>query len=150
SIDPSTPLTLYAFAPPFGPPDGSGPPVGGLLKSVDGGQNWMTFNGLFFISSLAIDPLHSSTLYSTGNMGLLKSVDGGQSWNSLNGNLPPNTSINLVVIDRAAPSSVYAVSTTYAPTGPSYGILKSTDGGATWNAFQIGIAPNSLINSLVI
>ncbi len=150
AIDPSTPSTLYTFAPPFDPTGTGAPAVGGFLKSTDGGQSWQTLNsGLLsiFLSSLAIDPA-SSTLYATTSRGLLKSMDGGTSWTALNAGLPANTSVTFVTIDAAAPSALYAAGSTFAPTGQSWVLLKSMDGGGTWSTFNIGLPPNTAISSI--
>ena len=150
-IDPVNPSTLYTFAPPFDPTGTGAAPVGGFLKSVDGGQSWQPLNlgsQSVFLSSLAVDP--ASNLYAVTNQGLLKSMDGGQTWTALNGGLPPGVSASMVLIDPATPATVYAVTVSYGPTGPGFGLLQSVDGGASWSAFNIGLPPYASITSLVV
>jgi photosystem II stability/assembly factor-like uncharacterized protein len=151
TISPATPSTLYTYAPPFDPTGTGGPFVGGLLKSTDGGQTWKTLSlSALFVNSLVVDPVASFTLYATTSMGLLKSLDAGETWSSLASGLPPNTSVTLVVVDRASPSVVYAASVSFGPTGQIFGILKSVDGAKTWTAFNVGLPPGTAINSLVV
>ena len=156
-IAPATPSILYAVAPPiFVFPE---PPKAVFLRSTDGGESWNPLNNDLpvptFINFLAIDPIASSTLYASTNMGIFKSINGGESWKALNTGLPPNFSGGSLVIDSAAPSTIYSVAPLsgvpgQAPGPPSWGILKSTDGGQSWNTFTVGLPPNSNINGLAV
>ena len=86
AIDPMVPQTLYA---------GTG--QGGVFKSTNGGRTWNSINtglpkyinpGLpnyYEVSSLAIDPTTSQTIYaSTGGAGIFKSINGGSDWSPIN------------------------------------------------------------------
>jgi photosystem II stability/assembly factor-like uncharacterized protein len=154
TIDPKSPSTIYFVSPPtFGPVGPGGPPSAALLKSTDGGESWKALNlpPNTFISSLAIDPITSSTIYAVTNMGILKSTDGGISWNALNPGPPANANISTLVFDPKAPSTIYAAASSFTPPGPpSWGILKSTDGGENWIAFNLGLPRNTTISSLAL
>ena len=156
-IAPATPSVLYVVTPPiFVFPE---PPKAMFLKSTDGGDSWNPLNTDLpvptFINFLAIDPAASSTLYASTNMGISKSINGGESWKALNTGLPPNFPGGRLVIDSAAPSTIYSVAPLYglpgqAPGPPTWGLLKSTDGGQSWNTFKVGLPPNTSINALSV
>ncbi len=102
------------------------------------GTNWQNIGPTNFagrVSSLAVDPTSSSIIYrGTAGGGLWKSTDGGTTWNPLTDSLG-NLSIGAVAV---APSNNQVV---YVGTGEGalgidgidgVGLIKSTDGGATW------------------
>src|SRR5262249_20532066 len=89
------------------------------------------------INTLAIDPATTgagANLYvGTANNGVWKSTDGGMTWTAVNNGLviPPFTTpadVSALAIVPGLP--VGTAATLYA--GGSEGILKSTNGGATW------------------
>jgi photosystem II stability/assembly factor-like uncharacterized protein len=121
AVDPQTPSTLY---------------VGGngenLLKSVDGGTTWISA-GPVSSQAIAIDPLTPTTLYAGTDIAVHKSVDGGANWTET----PAQPfSIFDITIDPGTPSTVYASARPFITTG---GVLKSTDGGASWAPVTIGV-----------
>ncbi len=72
------------------------------------------------IFQVAVDPIHSSTLYALTNSGLFKSTDGGASW----GFAYPVYGYNMAV-DSVQPAKLYVANI-------DNGIWKSADGGTTW------------------
>lgn len=120
-IDPKTPTTLYVAA-------SFGNVVNGVLKSADGGKNWMLISSDRDVISLVIDPVTPTTLYAVTRWdGVFKSTDGGENWN------PANTGFTQVrvgnlAIDPLTPTTLYV--DTYG------GIFKSTDGGGNWIALH--------------
>jgi hypothetical protein len=108
AIDPGNPQTVYAGT------------SGGLFKSTDAGASWKVSNRSTG-SGIAIDPVHTSTIYAVGG-GVSKSVDGGATWNVVF--TSPGLGASCVAVDPVTPSTVYV--------GASLGIYKSTDSGATW------------------
>ena len=139
-LDPITPSTLYVL---------SFKPDGYILKSTDGGQTWAAHPAIPPGSegSLAIDPVTPSTLYAVSSKGLgwvtSKSMDSGENWTVVNTGAPPSQGfavapVGLVAISRTTPATVY---TGYFDIELQEGHLaKSTDGGATWNAADTGLA----------
>jgi hypothetical protein len=100
---------------------------GPSFKTIDGGQAWRVMtNGLasYSVFSLAIDPINTSTVYASTDVGLYKSADGGGNWAAINEGLPERNGWRLA-IDPKSPTTVYA---------GQAGIYKSVDGGATWRA----------------
>lgn len=136
AINPSSPSTVYAAT------DGLVNFGGALYKTTDGGSTWTLKNlGLTrAVVAVAIDPLNSSTIYAATRDGpyLFKSVDGGNSWTSM-GNAPPLSSL---IVDPATSGRLYAATAS--------GVLKSSDGGATWSfrTVRAGITPRLAIDRL--
>lgn len=113
-----------------------------LARSDDGGQHWVRLtNGLprngypDRITSFAIDPLQSSTLYVTlmvdefpEQEGLYRSTDGGQHWAFLQTNLPiPTTGNDLpafIVADPQHAGTLYFMGNDI--------LYKSENGGGYW------------------
>ena len=133
----------------------------GIVKSTDGGESWIVINPDFdpgypitspldtgyTITSLAVDPTNSSTLYAgfvphtftadgespTG--GVFKSTDGGETWNEFQNGMPATFVVTALTIDPLTPSTIYAVVTSHAGGG----VVKSTDGGQSWNTVDEGL-----------
>jgi photosystem II stability/assembly factor-like uncharacterized protein len=96
------------------------------------------------IDCITFDPTNSNILYiGSASGGLWKSTDGGSTWASSNTDLLPALSISDICIDPQNTSTMYIatgdkygyVSGSLGFWGGNYsaGLLKSTDGGATWN-----------------
>jgi hypothetical protein len=87
----------------------------GILKSIDGGNNWTvqgaaTFTGSCFYK-IAVHPTDPNTVLAASNLGLYRTIDGGISWIQLTSGLPAiNASVIAatdVVFDPVAPSTAY-------------------------------------------
>ena len=137
-VDPSHPQTIYLGT------------LYGVYKSTDGGANWaLAGTGASkWISSVAIDPLNSTTLYAAATGAvfsqLYKSTDGGSTWATTGLTVPPNSPnfVSSIIVDPTTPTTLYA--------GTTSGVMKSLDGGATWALMTNGIAQPTEIDSLVI
>ena len=97
---------------------------GGCIASPTDSSACISRPGLFAVYYVAVDPLHSQTVYvaSTDNP-VDKSTDGGASWRGLYAWKGDYVS-GPVVLDPRTPRNVYV------PT--SDGVYESPDGGATW------------------
>ncbi len=86
------------------------------------------------VNAVAVDPRNSSGVYlGTSGGGVWKTTDGGQTWTPLTDN-QPCLSIQALVLAPTNPGIVYA-GTAFSNSQfdeMGAGILKSTDGGATW------------------
>ncbi len=138
-IDPQHPTVLYG-----------GVFNEGFFKSVDGGVNW-TMIGVqpgvtswhIEVSALVLDPTNPAILYA-GDLGggVLKSTDAGTTWVSIlwaGDNQPVEDardlriySINAIAVTPTQPTTLY-VSTL------GRGVLKSTDGGTSWQEMNHGL-----------
>ncbi len=150
--------TLYVAAAPdyhFGIPGPfNGYPLegffsGGLYKSNDGGQTWMTATVSMAVNNVLIDPADPNHLWAAGMNGLAESHDGGATWTKRVTN--PKVG-GLIYSDAGNINTLYAYGTGdivnpseghdgfdgYITSGPLY---KSSDGGSTWKAISIAGAP---------
>jgi len=130
ALDPHGSATLY------------GSTNGALLRSSDGGDSWQWIflpkvGG--FLKVLAIDPSDPQTLYaSIGDASsrllrllLAKSLDGGKHWRFLKSGTQ-GIEATALTIDPRQPSTMYAATR-------FQGVLRTTDGGATWRPFNSGL-----------
>lgn len=129
AVDPHNPMIVYA-----------GCDVGGVFKSVDGGETWQTANqGLEndFINGIAIDPNDSQVVYAATPGGVHKSSDGGKSWTIKRKGFPPvsrddfSAPVNTLAIAPDNSNILYAGIGPRKPydTGRFY---KSIDAGESW------------------
>ncbi len=124
AIDPQTPSTIYV--------GGNGEAV---LKSADGGETWVS-SGPVSSQAIAIDPVTPTTLYAGTDIVVRKSVDGGASY----ADTPAQPfSIFDITIDPTTPSTVYVSARPWRTTDTG-GVLKSTDGGASFTPVTVGVA----------
>jgi photosystem II stability/assembly factor-like uncharacterized protein len=103
TIDPSSPLTVYATS-----------MAQGVFRSSDGGHTWQQINdGISNLrmgesAPIIIDPTNRQTLY-VGNEGggVFKSLDGGDHWFAMNSGLSDLTVLGLAM-DSGNPAVLYA------------------------------------------
>jgi hypothetical protein len=166
-IDPAHPNTLYTA---IGNPNGAIVNVGGtsfdlngIYKTTDGGVTWTQLNGTPGNAlpkntdttvgriALAISPSSPNTLYATfastsGNLKeFVRSVDGGGSWTNLTSTpdfLTPAAGqtatgqINMAMaVDLGDQNTVYVA-------GAGENIIKTSDGGLTWNTIEVDVNAN--------
>ena len=150
AIDPVTPTTLYTAS------------GNAFFKTTDGGENWSSVaTGMppsTTVRTLAIDPTSPTTLYAGTSLywygEVFKSMDGGSTWASMSDGLPSNSAqalswfVSHLVLDPAAPGTLYAVISTYTVPGRIGLLFKSTDGGGHWAV--AGAAPSAYVSALMI
>jgi photosystem II stability/assembly factor-like uncharacterized protein len=128
AMDPTDPNTLYLG----GEFDGDY----GLLKTTDGGANWINPGwGCCSGRALAIDPTNPTTLYGGARSGVLKSANGAATWS----NTGLRAGVNALALDPIDPSILYA-STHGANANSFEGLLKSRDSGVSWSPINDGLA----------
>lgn len=136
-------------------------PGAGIFKSTDAGLTWQ-HKGLTNTASIGrvvIHPTNPQILYVAAvgsyfapnpERGVYKSTDGGETWN-LSLFISDSTGAIDIVIDPSNPDFLYAAmwERVRRPTsaqlyGPTSGIYRSTNGGATWTELTSGLPdPNS-------
>lgn len=93
------------------------------------------------VTALAVDPTNSSIVYLGGaEGGVWKSTDGGATWIPLTDN-QPSLAVGSIALDPQNPQTIYVGTGEENFNGDAYfgaGILKSTDGGATWATIGTG------------
>ena len=133
-VDPNNPNIWYA-----------GAPAGGIWKSVDAGENWVSLFDNFpqiGVSGIAVDPTDSNIVYiatgdddagDTFSAGVFKSLDGGQTWNETGLN-PSNSNVGLLMNEIFINPS----NTDIVFVGTNQGLFRTTDGGVTFESVLTG------------
>jgi photosystem II stability/assembly factor-like uncharacterized protein len=146
-IDPTNSTTLYA-----------GTYGNGVFKSTTGGLSWAALSPLEnpYVSFLAIDPSAPTTLYAIvdGKPALYKTTDGGANWTISDNGLPASTYSSRIrpyriAIDPTNSTTLYVG--VLVADGGQYGIgmHKSTNGGETWSAINVGLN-NTSVSALAL
>ena len=110
-------------------------PLGPLV--IPNGQTYSSIraNVSGRITAIAIDPFATQTIYAgSAQGGVWKTTDAGASWAPMSDN-QPSLAIGAVILDPNNPRIVYAATGEGNFSADSYyglGVIKSTDGGATW------------------
>jgi len=116
----------------------TGPSSSRVFKSTNGGASWSAADVDLPLYGLAIDASSPERLYATTPIGLFKSTDGANTWSATGLSLP----VLDLAIDPRDPDVLYA-----ATSGS--GVLRSLDGGSTWQAINSGLA-SLLVYKIVI
>jgi photosystem II stability/assembly factor-like uncharacterized protein len=139
AVDPEAPETLYV-----------GTSDEGLFKSVDGGKSWEGLSGIEHprVTAVAVSPVDGAVYAGTEPSALFVSRDGGGSWRELEEmrKLPSQPTWSFP--PRPWTSHVRAIALSY--TDPDLvvagielgGVLRSTDGGETWQDQRPGAQPD--------
>jgi len=113
---------------------------GDIVKSTDGGTSWATVTSRPFtsnVSKLVVDPFDSRIIYAaTKSDGVWKTIDSGMSWVDMNKGLEQfdgSKDLYDLVPDKSAKDSYILVC--------RYGLLKTNDGGTTWNKIPLVTGP---------
>ena len=116
---------------------------GDIVRSNNDGATWNVVYRLdgVKLKNIVVDPHDSRIVYvSAYGQGVLKTTDGGQNWEKIR---DPLTEIDsktrrssFVATDPSTPNRVYQVS--------DYGILRSDDAGASWQALTLPSPPDSV------
>ena len=142
---------------------------GGVLKTEDGGKTWINISDGYFntgsVGAIAVAPSDPNVIYAgmgetciRGNMsagdGVYRSTDEGKTWKHVG--LGDTQFIGEIVVHPDNPEIVWvaALGHTFGTEGnETRGVLKSTDGGETWDkvlyhnehagAVDIEIDPNN-------
>lgn len=114
---------------------------GEVLKSSNRGQSWVAVfrvsRGSFL--NVVINPQNNKIIYAaTSREGIYKTIDGGDNWSSLGEGLRSYSGSHeyrALIIDKATPNSLILIS--------RYGMLRSRNGGDTWDIVNLLPAPKS-------
>jgi photosystem II stability/assembly factor-like uncharacterized protein len=113
------------------------------------------YNGLGRVNCIGFHPTDVNTFWvGTPAGGLWKTTNGGASWTTVTDNLPV-LGVSDIAIDPTNPNTMYIATGDgdgYPGDTKSVGILKSTDGGVTWNTTGLSwsVTQLRLIRRLII
>lgn len=119
----------------------AGNSAGDFFRSIDGGANWQVSHRFGDrISKIIIAPNDNRIVYvATKGKGLYKSIDATQTWTDLNAGLKDYSGAmeyNNLILDVGDPNSLILVC--------KYGLIKTVDGGASWEPIQLITPPSSV------
>ena len=106
--------------------------AGGIFKTTNGGTSWTDLHAYFGSSQIFLDPTNHTTVYLVGG-NIVKSTDAGANWTILDTKLPCGDGAKTLVIDPKNSSTLYAIIVTRVGTTADYYVIKSTNGGTSWN-----------------
>lgn len=129
AIDPSDPSTVYAAS-------------GRIYRSTDGGATFTVLGSPTDARFVRMDPSNPSTLYALAHTGVYRSLDRGSSWALVDGGVADPFDL---AFDPASSSTLYVAA-------GQAGVVKSTDGGASWRDASAGLpgGPNRLLVALAV
>lgn len=130
AVEPSNPSTLYA-----------GLSGGDLIKSTDGGASWSVSKRFESqIVSIVVDPNDVKIVYvATYERGVWKTIDAGANWVNVGEKLKEfngGYSVRRLIMDVSQKNTLIL--------DTRYGLLKTTDGGATWQPLNLLTPPESI------
>lgn len=109
--------------------------------------------GMGRVNCVYFDPTNSNNVWlGSGSGGLWKSVNQGVGWTNMSSGMP-NLGISDVVLDASNPNTIYiSTGDKYAWATSSIGVMKSTNGGATWSPTGLNFSVNqfNLIYHLIL
>lgn len=103
------------------------------------------------VNFVYVDPTNANTLYIGAPAGgIWKSTNNGSTWTPLSDELP-QIGVSGIAVDHTNPNVIYiATGDKDASDTYSIGVLKSTDGGATWNTTGLTFANTSTLAGDII
>ena len=145
-------------------PDGTFPPAGKNLQefqsylktydeqsrstssweSLGPDSNTSGYAGTGRVNSVGFHPTDMDIVYvGSAGGGIWKTTDGGDSWTPISDNIG-SIGVSAIIVDPITPQTVYiATGDGDASDNYSIGVLKSTDGGTTWNTTGLNWAVNN-------
>jgi photosystem II stability/assembly factor-like uncharacterized protein len=114
---------------------GSSNLLAGSWSSMGPSQSPGGYAGLGRLNCVRVSPANPNTIWvGSASGGLWKSTNGGVSWSTTTDELP-TLGVTDIAIEPSNPAVMY-IATGDGDAGDTYsvGVLKSTDGGATWTA----------------
>ena len=128
----------------------------GVYKSMDAGKTWvhLGLEETHHIGRIVVHPTNPDIVYVAGGghlwgpnkeRGVYKSLDGGKTWHNVLF-VNEDTGASDIAIDLKSPNTLYAAMYQRRRTpwgfnggGPSSGLYKTIDGGATWSRLKGGL-----------
>jgi photosystem II stability/assembly factor-like uncharacterized protein len=121
-----------------------------LMRSTDGGASWAPYGANLsnYPRQLVAHPTDPNRLYGIVSSLFYRTTDGGLTWTQ--SSLGSNTNGNDIVLNPLNPQTIYVPCYKYDGAAWKMTSVKSTDGGATWNATQLDTATSTTIYSAAI
>jgi len=124
-----------------------------LLKTNNGGKNWTKFGNGFegeginkFVTHIALSSDKPDRIFAMGGLPIARSTDRGQSWKAVYKTWKLAAFGEFLKIDRKHPNIIWAGGGTNIFTTR---LVKSTDGGDTWQSLSLSPYDNGTVNGTV-
>ena len=102
------------------------------------------------VNAFAFDYTAPGTYYMSSVGGVMKTTDSGVTWTPLSDTWP-NIRTSSIAIDPSNHNTLYAGTGDYeGRQGTPYGIMKTTDGGATWTNYAKADTGTAIISAIVV
>ncbi len=144
AVDPLNPQIIYIAT---GDANGSDTYSIGVLKSIDGGQNWDT-TGLSYnviqakkVNKIVINPNFPDSVFAVTNTNIMLSTNGGINWN----NIGPLGRWRDIEFKPGDPSVIYAAKQSSGGSN----VYRSNDGGSNWAIINNGVASTGKYRPLI-
>lgn len=122
-------------------------------ESLGPSSNTSGYAGTGRINSVGFHPTDMNTVYvGSAGGGIWKTTNGGDSWTPIS-DFIGSIGVSAIIVDPNSPQTVYiATGDGDASDNYSIGVLKSTDGGTTWNTTGLNWSTSStrLIRAMVM
>ena len=162
ALDPSNADEIYAAL-----------EVGGLVRSLDGGQSWTSCNahllefakqqryksrigsdldseGMMDSHALVVSPAQPGTVFLANRMGLFRSTDRGDSWQDMDiGRFSPLTYSRDICVSPHDDKTLLAAFS-QAAVSDEGSLYRSTDLGESWQRYDNNLAMNSTLMTLSV
>ena len=152
AADPNRPDEMYAAV-----------EIGGLIRSLDGGESWHGVTDGIYLNEdsldfhgVAVTPALPRTVYVINRIGMFKSSDRGEHWQPLNTErLTPPESPRGGAYCRCLKVAPDDPRTFYMGAGPAFrsdigALYRSRDLGASWEKINLGTTPKSTMFGVAI
>lgn len=144
AVDPFNPQIIYIAT---GDANASDTYSIGVLKSINGGQNWDT-TGLSYnviqakkVNKIIINPNYTDSVFAVTNTNIMLTTNGGGNWNSVG----PLGRWRDIEFKPGDPSIIYAAKQSSGGSN----VYRSTDGGANWIVINNGVASTGKYRPLI-
>ncbi len=122
-------------------------------ESLGPSSNTSGYAGTGRVASVGFHPTNQNIVYvGSGGGGIWKTTDGGDSWIPISDYIG-SIGVSAIIVDPVNPETVY-IGTGDGDASDNYsiGVLKSTDGGTTWNTTGLNWSTNNtnLIRAMVM
>lgn len=139
AVDPVRPNTVYASQ-------------GDIFRSTNGGRSWKPMSFLnAYCYQVAVHPRSSGAVFAATTAGIFRTSDGGSSWSRLRQGLPRFYGATLIAFDPSRENRLFAWIQQAGFDPPQVGqLVRSNDGGTTWQRLSDGPQQKQRIQSLAV
>jgi len=146
AVDPAHPAHLYVAL-----------EVGGVIRSLDGGETWQAINqglapnvGLLDLHGIQVSAAQPDNVFISVRAGLLRSPDRGEHWEPIDlSKISPITYCRDLRLAPDDPRTLY-VSLGQAARSAAGALVRSRDLGTTWERVDRGLSPKSTMMAVAL